>query len=201
MPQKQKMSKHARAEFCAGLVVKAAHDFNHLGVGWDELGIPPRTASPSTCKGHGLHDFCVVCNFNRCHECGSCSVHPGAFWAGCCGGCGGVGSAVETERAKKHFNRVLALIGAADMMPPKVVVEEQAPLRAKKTKKVSPAVKKTSAAQKPVKKSVKKTAAAAALLLDALMVEGVTSAKVVRNKKIKGWTLKLSIDLKPGSAV
>ena len=175
---KRILTRTEKAELCASMVVKAAHNFNYLGVGIEQIGVPPPTAVSKTCRGHGIADFCVICNFNRCRICGSCSVEGPAFWSGEC--------AESHEGMKlhtKHTKRVMEIVNAAELpgaYVAKVVVEKPSkPTVAKKAKATIPA---------------KKAKATTSIHLNRPMTVGATSAKVVRNKR-GGWTLKLSVEL------
>jgi hypothetical protein len=181
MPPK-KVSPASKAELCANLLIQAAYDFNYLGVGVKAIGIPPKTACLKSCKGHGISDFCCVCNFNLCHMCGSCHVLRNAMWNGDCGG-----DHSGLKKNSKHTARVAELV--KDVEFPEPVAEEKkrkaSSVKKEKSVKVPTPIKKKSSSSKKI---------SARVSLPCAMTVGATSAKVVR--KAGGWTLKLSVELK-----
>ena len=185
MPKKESPINNAsKAEICANLLIQAAYDFNHLGFGVKDIGIPPKTACVKSCKGHGISDFCFVCNFNLCHLCGSCNVSKNAMWNGNCGG-----NHSGLKRNSKHKARVTELI--KDVEFPELVVAEKTKkvVKASSVKKEKPVEVST-----PIKKKSPSKKLSARVDLPCAMTVGATSAKVVRRGG--GWTLKLSVDLK-----
>ena len=69
----------------AALIVSAVNSFE-LPV--STVGVPPATANPKTCKGHGVRDFCFVCRFGVCQWCARAySASVQVFWNGRCGRC------------------------------------------------------------------------------------------------------------------
>jgi len=185
MPKKDPpiLTKSAQSELCANLLIQAAYDFNHLGFGIDDIGIPPKTACAKTCKGHGISDFCAVCNFNLCGLCGgSSNVCKTSMWKGRCSR-----NHTGVKKSNKHKARVLALLKGIQLPEPVAAK----PSKAKAVEAAAPIKKKKKTAKKLLTTSIN---------LPCAMTVGATSAKIVRRKKggEGGWTLKLSVDLTMG---
>ena len=188
MPKKE--APASKAELCANLLLQAAYDFNYLGFGVKEIGIPPKTACIKSCKGHGISDFCVVCNFNLCHMCGSCNVFKNAMWSGDCGG-----DHAGLKKNTKHKARVTELIKDIEFPDPviaekKLKVRKASSVKTEKSAKVAASIKKKKSSTKKLSTRIN---------LPCAITVGATSAKIVR--KAGGWTLKLSVELKVDQSV
>jgi hypothetical protein len=87
--RKQPPSQAEQEQLLANMIIEASNRFEHVGL--DRIGVPPMEADARTCKGHSWKDFCTICRFNFCQECGAPLSHlfrsyvDSAFWAGHCG--------------------------------------------------------------------------------------------------------------------
>lgn len=111
MPSRAKkvMSQSTKEQFLAEMIVRSECNFAHLGLTLQDIGIPPLTADKKTCSGHSWKDFCTVCRFNYCQECGDAIPNSNrvrraaACWTGLCGN---HDQATDTE----HHERVMQLV-------------------------------------------------------------------------------------------
>ncbi len=186
MPKKAPLSNADKATVCANLVIKAAHDFQYLGFGVKDIGIPPPSACAPSCSGHGVADFCVICHFNGCKVCGSARVHKHACWSGAC--------PVDHTGEKKYLKHTLRVQQILKDRAAELPVPLVAPVKKAKAAAVPKPVEKVAMA--PKKAKAKKITAR--IRLNQRLTVGATTGKVVQNARTGEWTLKLSVKLRVG---
>ena len=106
------MSQSDKEQMLAEMVVKAAANFEYLGLTVDDIGIPPLTADKKECSGHSWKNFCMTCRFNTCWMCGNI-INPYrtgriTCWKGVCDSQHFGGSNLSVE----HHGRVSELVKA-----------------------------------------------------------------------------------------